>query len=89
MTSVVIDSIMNTLNITHTSFMNSKYQKFQFYKITQYLHKKTTQNIMPEQFCILFTSWHTIFNIKLDLTMFWEMTLNNVYPKFINLQKIN
>jgi len=39
--------------------------------------------------CILFTSWRTISNIKLDLIMSWEMTLNNVYPRFTNLQKIN
>ncbi len=39
--------------------------------------------------CILFTSWCTIFNIKSYLTMSWEMTLNNVYPTFTNLQKIN
>jgi hypothetical protein len=50
MTFVVIDLIMNTFDITRTSFMNSKYQKFQFYKVTQYLHKKMTQNIMLEQF---------------------------------------
>jgi hypothetical protein len=87
MTSIVIDLIMNTLNITCTSFMNSKYQKFQFYKVTQYLHKKTTRKYYVQTMCILFTSWHTIFDIKSDLTMSWEMTLNNVYPTFTNLQK--
>jgi hypothetical protein len=25
------------------------------------------------------------FNIKLDFTISWEMTLNNVYPTFIDL----
>jgi len=39
-TLVVIDLIMNTFNTTPTTFINAKYQKFQFYKITQYLHKK-------------------------------------------------
>ncbi len=38
--------------------------------------------------CILFTSWRTIFDIKLDLSISWEMTLKNVYPTFIDLKII-
>ncbi len=45
-TSVVINLIMNTLNTTPTTFMNSKFQEFQFYKITQHLHK----NKPPENY---------------------------------------
>jgi hypothetical protein len=40
-----------------------------------------------QAFCILFTLWHTIFDIKSDLTISWEMTLNNVYPTFIDLHE--
>jgi len=52
--SVVIDLIMNTFKTTPTTIMNSKYQKIQFYKITQYLHKKekTTLKITDEQFVL-------------------------------------
>ncbi len=41
---------MNTFNTTPIAFTNSKYQKFQFYKVTQYLHKKMTLKITPKQF---------------------------------------
>jgi len=49
-TYVIIDLIVNTFNITTIAFTNSKYKKFQFYKVTQYLHKKMTLKIMLEPF---------------------------------------
>jgi hypothetical protein len=78
---------MKALNITPIAFTNSKYQKFQFYKVTQYLHKKTTLKIMLEQ--LVFYLHHDVhcFKIKLNFIIYWEMTLNNVYPTFIDLQK--
>jgi len=64
---------------------------FKVPKISQnykYLHKKMTQKNYACTIYILFTSWHTIFNIKSYITISWGMTLNNVYPLFTNLQKI-
>jgi hypothetical protein len=49
-TFVVIDLIMNTLNTTPIAFTNSKYQKFQIYKVAQYPHKKMTLKITPKPF---------------------------------------
>jgi len=46
-TCVVIDLIVNTLNTTPIVFTNSKYQ---FYKVTQDLHKKMTVKITLEPF---------------------------------------
>jgi hypothetical protein len=41
---------------------------------------------MPEQF--VFYLHHGIqFDIKSNLIKSWEMTLNNVYPTFIDLQR--
>jgi hypothetical protein len=75
--------------MTRTSFMNSKYQKFQFLQSYTIPSQENDQKYYAQTICILFTSWHTIFDIKSDLTMSWEMTLNNMYPTFTNLQKIN
>jgi hypothetical protein len=49
--------------------------------------KENNPKYCAQTICILFTSWHTIFDIKSDFTMSWEMTLKNVYPTFTNLQK--
>jgi len=63
-TSVIIDLIVNTLNTTPIAFTNSKYQKFQFYKVTQYLHKKMTLKIMPSHLYFVYIMgynfWHQI-----------------------------
>jgi hypothetical protein len=42
---------------------------------------------MPEQFVFYLQHDVHFFYIKLDFTIYWEMTLNNVYPTFIDLQK--
>ncbi len=49
---------MNTFNTTPIAFMNSKYQKFYFYKTIQYIHQKMTLKITPKQ--IVFYLYHGI-----------------------------
>ncbi len=45
-----------------------------------------TLKIMPNQF--VFYVHHGIqFDIKSNLIKSWEMTINNVYPTFIDLQR--
>jgi hypothetical protein len=65
--------------------MNSKYQKIQFYKVTQYFHKKMIIKITPEPF--VFCLHHGIQFLTSNLIISWEMTLKNVYPTFLDLQK--
>jgi hypothetical protein len=42
---------------------------------------------MPDQFVFYLQHDVHFIYIKLDFTISWEMTLNNVYPTFIDLQK--
>ncbi len=84
-TCFVIDLMVNTFNTTPITFTNSKYQKFQFYKVTQYLSTKNDLENYARTICILFTSWHTLFDIKSNIIISCEITQKNVYPKFIDL----
>jgi hypothetical protein len=40
-----------------------------------------------QDICILFMAWCTNFDIKIDFTISWQMTLINLYPTFTNIIK--
>jgi len=82
-TSIFIDLIMNALKYnTHNlyEFNIPKIPVLQSYIILS--QKKNLENY-AETICILFTSWHTNFDIKSNLTIFCEVTLNNVYQHLL------
>jgi len=66
-------------NSEHPQYNTHSIYKFKVQKIlvlqcyTIHSQKNDLQNY-TRAFCILFTSWHTIFDIKLDIIISWEIT---------------
>jgi len=91
-----IDKINNIcfrrFNSEHFQYNTHSLYKFKIPKIPilqNYIipSQKNDPENYTQAICILFTSWHTFFDIKSNITISWEMTLKNVYPTLTDLHK--
>ncbi len=66
--------------------MNIKYLKYKSFKVMQYHHKNDLENYAWTIF-ILFSSWQTFVDIKVNLFVSWEGTLNKQGIFFFQFHK--
>jgi hypothetical protein len=92
--------MVNKINNTNCNWFHQIHPQYDTHNLYEYKIPKilVIQNYtIPSQVndlenyvrsrCILFSSWWTLFDIKKDLTITWDVTLKTSYPTFSDFRK--